>query len=277
MRRLQLLLFAVMALFFVQRSCADDLLLTLDLRNAYRNDPLSGGIWQLFVRRAESGTEPQGDYGVSGVRALIDNISAEGIAFAAGIGQSTSGGPYVSILSNGSVEIIYQQDLNGTVVGGVGVPVPPVSTRDRLIASGTWPAGPRPVFGMDPEGIMSSGEFLGGDSAPYPPSVPATSVPTSIVTLGDLNNSGTISNLDTALFVARFPGATPSLPYHPAADLNQNGTISSIDIAPYVALLSGPIAPFVFTAIVAVPEPSSFSLLAALGMVGVLSGRKMKR
>ncbi len=153
---------------------ADELLITLDLRNTYRNDALGGGTWQLFVRKVETGTEPQGDFGVSGIRALIDNISLEGIAFAPGIGQAYFGAPFTQVLSNGTVEIIYQQDLNGTVIEGVGVPVLPQSPfRDRLIASGTWPGGPRPVFGMDLEGLFSSGQFLGGDSAlillRYPP------------------------------------------------------------------------------------------------------------
>jgi hypothetical protein len=130
----------LLVLLSSQLATADDVQLTLDLRNAISNDPLSGGTWQLFVRKLETGDGSQGDHGLASARAILENIDPASVTFRPSIGQSTTGGPYVNSLSNGTVEILYNQDLNGAVVTKVGVPNTPVP-RDTLIAEGTlrWP------------------------------------------------------------------------------------------------------------------------------------------
>jgi hypothetical protein len=229
-----------MTLLSVAALQADDVVLTLDLSNTFRDESRSGGTWQLFARRVETGKDPQGDGGISYIRALINNIRSDTITFAPGIGQRTTGGPFVNTLKSGTVEILYRQDTDGTAVTSVGVAKKP--HLDRLIATGSWPAGPRPTFGDDgatPKPAKSQAKFLGAAKAPYPDSVVAGKTSTAVITLGDLNENGTVTNSDIAPFMARLPGASPSLPYHPAGDINQSGTIAAADRALFNSILTG--------------------------------------
>lgn len=256
---------ALMMLVNVPQADADQIMLTLDLRNTNRQNSASGGTWQLFARKVENGSAPNGDNGISGIRAILNGVSETGITFATGINQL---GPdtYTNTLSNGAVEVVYGQDISAAgVVTGVGVSA--TATQDRLIASGSWPAGAtRPTFGTDPGGFSSEANFLGGAAAPFPASleVSGSNILTAVYTLGDMNNSGTITNLDTGAFVAQLP-PTPSAPYNPAADINQSGTVTNLDISGYVGILTGPGA----ASISAVPEPSSIglALLASMGLI----------
>ena len=264
---------ALMMLVSVPKADADQIQLTLDLRNAVRTNSLSGGTWQLFARKVETGTAPDGNNGISGIRAIINNIAEAGITFSATINQLPTGGPYTNTLSNGAVEIVYGQDISAAgVVTGVGVPVAPApATRDTLIASGTWPAGPRPTFGVDTSAtpLGSEGNFLGGAAAPFPASleVSGANILTSVVTLGDMNNSGTITNLDTAAYVRQLPVAID--PYNPAGDINQSGNVSNTDTAGYVAILGGPAV----AAVSVVPEPSTVAL-AIFASMGLIARRR---
>ena len=233
----------VVALVVPTSARADSLLLTLDLTNNDVADPASGGQWQLFARKIETGTGAQGDYGVSGIRAILHNINIDSIAFADDINQ-LPGGPFINQLANGAVEAVYGQDLSSaTVVIGVGVN--PISTQDSLIAVGNWPAGPRPTFGLDPGGDGSAGNFLGAGGPPFPGSIQPDAVDTMVVTLGDLNNSETVTFMDVALFQAQLPPAIG--PYNPAADLDQSGTITPADYALFLDMAN-------------IPEPSALVL-----------------
>ncbi len=60
---------------------ADDLQLTLDLRNNNHANGLGGGTWQLFARVVETAVGPDGSTGIVGIRALLDRIDATGITF----------------------------------------------------------------------------------------------------------------------------------------------------------------------------------------------------
>lgn len=232
---------------------ADDLQLTLDLRNANRANAAGGGTWQLFARVIDTETDTDGSSGIAGIRALLDNVSLDNIAFNPAI--NPNGVASVRTLpgdAQGTIEIIYRQDLAQPTLLGVGVPPTGFPNRDVLIASGSWPPGPRPVFGSDGD-ALSSGEFLteGGTST-----INADSVPASIFTLGDMNRSATITSIDIGAFVARLPGSSISVPYDPAGDINQSGHISNLDIAPFVAIIAAPpVSP------VMVPEPNAFLLV----------------
>lgn len=222
-------------------SMADEVMLTLDLNNSFHDDAMGGGTWQLFARKVENGKAPQGDAGIIYIRALINDISSDSVKFASDINQKMTGGPFVNALPSGTVEIIYQQDTDATVTQGIGVDENP--NRDRLIASGSWPAGPRPKFGKDdevPKPQRSSAKFFEPSRAATGNADVAAKTRTLVITLGDLNESGTISNSDIALFVARLPNASPALPYHPAADIDQSGTITSGDRELLISILSGP-------------------------------------
>ncbi len=236
MKRTLLVCLSILALLASTRAVnADELQLTLDLVNNVVNDAFSGGRWQLFARKLETSSGAEGDFGVASVRALLENVDVNSISFSGSIGQGTTGGPYIQTLANGTVELIYEQDLNGTVVTGVGVPVLPAPvTRDTLIASGSWSSGPRPAFGMDPDGLVSTGAFLASPVVPYSTIFPDR-VYSETVTLGDLNGSHTVSLLDNGPFLLT---NARQLPYHPAADLNQSGNSSTTDRALYVQTLA---------------------------------------
>ncbi|TWU22684.1 hypothetical protein [Bythopirellula polymerisocia] len=239
----------LLAFICISPSFADDLQLTLDLLNNISNDATSGGTWQLFARKLETSSGAEGDFGVAATRALLNNVDINTITFRSGIGQPTTGGPYIQTLSNGTVEINYQQDLGGPVVTGVGVFPSFRPFQDQLIASGTWPSGPRPAFGLDPDSFSSSGSFLSSASAPFAAISPDNTF-SDVVTLGDFNDSDTITLLDISPHLLTQAGNEPR--YHPAADFNQSGTVSSSDRAQFIAALSNrkpsPLTP--------APEPS---------------------
>lgn len=256
---------ALMMLVNVPDASADKIQLTLDLNNTVGSNKESGGAWFLFARKVEDGAAPNGDNGISGIRAILNGISSTGITFNAGINQ-LSGGPYIDTLSNGAVEIVYGQDISAAgVVTGVGVNSP--VTKDTLIASGTWPAGAtRPTFGTDPDGFGSEGNFLGGAAAPFPASleVSGANILTTVVTLGDFNNSGTVSGSDTAPYRRQLLGTDP---YNPAGDFNQSGTVSGSDTNLYRAELTE--VGSLTASVSIVPEPSSIglALLASMGLI----------
>lgn len=217
---------------------ADDVLLTLDLRNNFRDIPGGGGTWQLFARRVPNDKEPSSAAGIGYVRAILNNVSSAGVEFADDIGQMQSGGPFVRPLPNGTVEIIYQQDTAATVVEGVGVDKNP--HRDRLIASGTWPSGRRPTFADDgekPTPSKSEAKFLSKGKKIPRDLVPAGKTRLEIVTLGDLNGDLKVSSPDIAKFVVRLPGAAPALEYHPACDIDQDGKVTEEDKDLFIKLL----------------------------------------
>jgi hypothetical protein len=272
MKRSLLICAAIMMLLqgTAQNVNADTLQVTLDLRNTSRTNALSGGTWQLFARRVDGAGGVVGDNGLAGLRAIINNISATGITFnAANNGAGNVGAANAQVLTGTTVEVVWGQNLAApNVITGLGVSA--TVNLDRLIASGTWPAGPRPTFGTD-GALSTEGNFLNTNVAPFGNSIEASgaNVTTSVVTLGDMNNSGTITSLDISGFVARLPGASPSLPYNPAADINQSGTVSGLDISPFVAILSGPSS----ASVSAVPEPSTLGL-ALLTSMGLIARRR---
>jgi hypothetical protein len=73
------------------------------------------------------------------------------------------------------------------------------------------------------------------------------------VTVGDLDNSNTVTVTDYQLLLNQFP--TPS--FSGAADLNQSGTVNLVDL-------------LLLRDLVGVPEPGSL-VLFGLGMIGVIS------
>jgi hypothetical protein len=268
MKRSLLICAALMMLLqgMAQNVNADGLHLTLDLKNTLRSNALSGGTWQLFARKVEGAGGVNGDNGLAGIRALIDNISATGITFnAANNGAGNVGAANAQVISGSTVEIVWGQDIAGpNVLTGLGVSAN--VNLDRLIASGSWPAGPRPVFSVD-GALSSEGNFLNTNVAPFGNSIEVSgaNVTTQVVTLGDMNNSGTVTNSDTNGYIAQLP--IPTAPYNPAADFNQSGTVTNSDTSLYVATLTGPST----ASVSVVPEPTTMSLalLSAMGLLGL--------
>ncbi len=257
---------AIMTLLSMAQVKADDVLLTLDLRNEEPHNALSGGCWWLYARKLETGTSPQGDHGISGIRAILANVDVNSICFADDINQM-AGGPYTNTLANGTIEIVYGQNLGAPgVVTGVGVSANP--NQDRLIASGSWLPGPRPVFSLDPQGFGSETSFLGGPSAPFPASIAATNNLTEVVTLGDLDNTGTVELLDVVTYFNVLSG---SLPYNPAADIDQSGDVTNADTSLILDIADGP--PYQVPCGCSIPEPTSL-MLVSLGMLGLVTRRR---
>jgi hypothetical protein len=233
---------------------ADDVQLTLDLRQTSYSNPKGGGIWQLYARIVDNAGSVDGSHGLASVRAILKNVNATDIAFNMPAINAT-GAMEVTSLSNGAVKINYSQDRTGAAKMGLGVP--PVSTpnRDLLVASGTWLAGPRPVFAVDPEGLASGATVWTTPTAPFEAVAPNNS-PTSVVTLGDLRttpaiNAGIINGLDRVDFLRQLPGASMPAPYNPAADIDQNGVVNNLDTVRFIKIFTGQPDPAVNDA----PEP----------------------
>lgn len=260
---------ALMMLVYVPQTNADQIQLTLDLLNASPGNAASGGTWQLYARKVENGSAPNGDNGIAGFRAVLNNVDFGSVSYASGINQigDCDGGPCIQQYASGAVEIVYGQDLSSAgVLTGIGIGNNP--NHDRLIASGSWPAGAaRPTFGTDPNGAGSEGNFLANAAAPWGNAleVSGANLLTSVVTLGDVNGSNTVSLTDIQPFVDVLNGVTA---YNPAADVNQSGTVTLTDIQPFTNVLNG--VPLLTASVAAVPEPGTvvLALVSSLALVG---------
>ena len=198
---------------------ADDATITLDVN--FSGAVGTAGTWQLSGRIDDTGSGANGDFGLSAVRALLDNIdfgtSGDAITFAPGNGAidplldqfGNVVRPPVLQQTGGTIDLIYGQDLSESPTfpgsGTSNVVVPLVGTSgDVLIASGIFSAGATPAFGQDDTGsgtLFTQALFLTNGAAPYTGAI-------------DANNTFTVTNLNTA-------GVT--------GDYNGNGVVDAAD------------------------------------------------
>jgi len=237
---------------------ADEATITLDL--TYNGGAGSSGSWELFGRVDDTAGPADGQFGLSAVRALIDNIDfgtlGDAITLAPGNGAIDPldpGGPderpaALQQPGTGIIDLVYGQDITGTVVFNVG------NSGDTLLASGTFSAGSTPAFGVDNTGpttlltqalFMNSAGTFGIDA----------DVTSTVVTLAaDYNGNGIV---DAADYTVWRDGNSPDSG-QTGYDLWKSNFGIALPSAGSGAALSG----------TTVPEPST--LVLAIAMAGAM-------
>ena len=199
---------------------------------------------------------------------------------------------------NTSITTIFNTN---TFIFPTNTPFPTANQRLLLATAGfeSLPGGVTPDFNIpanffnpaidfiDYVGTLAPGKVTlfntptdGLNSAFFPGNVAGTNSPTNfagdvgkLVTLGDLNEDGTVNSFDADLFIQAlvdckaFEAANPTVNAHLVGDVNEDGMFNLGDVDPFSALLGGQ------ASFSAVPEPSAW-FLALFALAGVWGRRR---
>jgi len=282
MKRSLVLSFCAAALVacFTHSAQADEITVTLDFDNS---------TWTLSAEVNDTAGDADGSFGISAVRALIDNVSfggnnGTGITGVVVNGPSaidpinTDNGPRAPVLlSSGSIlDIIYAQNISagGSITTGVG------NSGAVEFASGTWAGeGATPSFALD-DVLSTQGLFLGSATADGTVAIDPDA--NNLVVndnrgggdpdfflLGDANNDGFVDGSDLGSVANTF-GNVGAVTPHLEGDANHDGFVDGADLGS-VANAFGDVA---LSGIAVVPEPSSFILLASFAGFAAITRRR---
>jgi hypothetical protein len=279
---------AIVAMSFGQAMA--ETTLSLNLRYNYPGDTSLGGTWDLMAKTDSA-------FGIAALVVVVDNIDLSGIALNGSIGAIALESHQVSGSgSTGIVEFVYGQDLSGGIAQiadvGRGAGTPGNVEQDDLfgtsgtaydnfarLASGTFGAE-RPAFVMPGNSLgvpdlesTAGNEFtnsglttvtatdislvLGGTDG-----VRGDSVAVDGLLPGDATRNGVVDTDDLLLVLNNFFGPVGSWD---AGDVALNDGIA--DTSDLLDVLNNFFATAPNPAVTAVPEPASFALLAAAGMM----------
>ncbi len=247
----------------------------------------SGGTWSLYAEVIDTNSGADGSFGISAVRALVDNIdfgtNGSAVSIESGNGAinpvPTSGGDRAPVLqlAGGTLDVLYGQDISDgpSVVTGVGV-----GSRAKL-ASGTYSGG-APTAGQDGS-LLTDGLFLNTGSGPFGNAVDPDNVLFSLTDIGggfllnDANDDGSVDNLDIPAFVQALtdlPGYQASFPgvvVPGQIDSNQDSLFNNNDIPDFVAALVGGSS----AGLTSVPEPSALLIASVAVCIGFVSRKRV--
>jgi hypothetical protein len=282
---------AIVAMTISQSMAA--ITLSLNLRYTYPGNTALGGTWDLMAKTDSA-------FGIAGVVAVLDNVNLSGITLnnaANLIGAIPLESHQVSGTgATGIVELVYGQDLSGTnpkvANVGRGATTPGNVVEDDLfgtsgtaydnfarIASGTFGAE-RPAWVMpgnslgvpDLESTAANEYTNAGLTAVSPADVTLVlggtdgvrgdSVAVDGLLSGDSDRNGVVNTDDLLRVLNNFFG--PVAGWDAGDVANNDGTANTADL---LNVLNNFFATAPNPAVTAVPEPASFALLAAAGMM----------
>ncbi|MEQ8209426.1 MAG: PEP-CTERM sorting domain-containing protein [Lacipirellulaceae bacterium] len=250
----------------------------LNLRYTDPANPAEGGTWELLVKSTVAG-------GVAGIDAQIDD--ATGVTAVDTGSISSAGAAFDNVDSvfrfrpeGAGAEVVAGDDLDGTLITGVGTVGGPADQGADDLANSIW----------DNSALIASGEFGGtrpsltveganefdGSNAAVAAAIAATStrgdsVGTDGLALGDHDRDFDVDgdDLDTVLF--SFNQAVAAANAWDLGDSTNDDTVNGDDLDNVLFAFNTSQAPG--PAIAAVPEPACLSLFA-LGMAGLAGLRR---
>jgi hypothetical protein len=267
--------------------------LSLNLRYTYPGNTALGGSWDLMAKTDSA-------FGIASIVAVLDNVNLSGITLNNNtnlIGAIPLESHQVSGTgATGIVELVYGQDLSGTnprvlnVGRGLGTPGnvqeddlfgTSGTTYDNFakIASGTFGADrpawvlPGNALGVPDLESTAANEYTNSGMTAVTPAdvalvlggtdgVRGDSVAVDGLLAGDVDRNGTTDVSDLNVILNGFFG--PAVGWNAGDIAGNNGTI---DVADLNAVLNTFFGTAPNPAVTAVPEPASFALLAAAGMM----------
>jgi hypothetical protein len=281
-RSLLMSLFAVAIVAMTLGQAMATITLSLNLRYTDPANGAGGGSWDLKARDDSA-------FGISSLVVVLNNINFGSAALGAGIGAI----PIETQQSGTIVEFVYGQDPGGVAgtskfanVGkGAGTPgnvakddlfSGAANTYDNmaLIASGTFGAV-RPSFATFPgagggptAGAVWNDAAMTIASATVPAitlgggdGVRGDSVGVDGLLVGDADRSGTVDNTDFGIVINNFFQSPRTWDQ---GDFDSSGTVDNTDFG---FVINNFFQSSASPAIGAVPEPASFGLLAAAGLL----------
>lgn len=279
-RSLLMSLFAIAIVAMSLGQAMATITLSLNLRYTNPGDTDAGGTWDLMAKTSDAN-------GISGLAVVLDNVTFGETDFNLAI----DGIPIETRLSGSLVEIVWGYDPaatagSGKFLGvGTGAGSPgnvedddlfgPNATYDNfaLIMSGEF-GSIRPSFGTFPDlGDPGSGGPTAGQNWATNAMAAGGALDTMVLGVrgdsvdddgllpGDADRNGVVDNLDFGAVINNFFQSPRDWSQ---GDFNNDGVVDNLDFGDVINNFFDTAPNPAFTA---VPEPASFALLAAAGMM----------